>query len=155
MRLRPSCKFQGRIHEKPIGMELITPSNEHLMSDRDKNISQWERVTDKESIEKMLLRWQQLHFLQANETPLTSQEWKERLDDPDFQNDVINGTYIPPEDLLQEVKDIFRHTKRAPSINDLPFTSAVEDFKAFIKNSKEKTSVSPSGRSYIHYKALV
>ena len=40
-------------------------------------------------------------------------------------------------------------------MNDLPFTSTYEDFKSFIKSSFEKTSVSPSGRTYSHYKSLL
>ena len=45
--------------------------------------------------------------------------------------------------------------KRDPIVVDLPFTSTVDEFKTFIRNSNEKTSVSPSGRSYSHYKALL
>ena len=133
--LIPSKNAYGDEHIDNTSVEeiwkIITPAN-------GKNIPQWDQVTDKESIEKLLLRWQQLHFLQANEMPLTSPEWKKHLDDPDFQNDVINGTYVPPDDLPQEVKDLFHHMKRASSINDLPFTSIVEDFKAFIKIVRKK-----------------
>lgn len=32
----------------------ITPTN-------GKDVDQWERVNDRETVEKMLLRWQQLH----------------------------------------------------------------------------------------------
>ena len=53
-----------------------------------KNIQQWERITDRETVEHMLLPWQQLHFLQANETPLATPEWKIKLDDKEFQQSV-------------------------------------------------------------------
>ena len=85
----------------------------------------------------MLLRWQQLHFLQSVETPFTTPEWKAKLDDPDFHEDVISGNYVPPDDLPQEAKDLFKHMKRSEKIKDLPFTSTYEDFKSFIKNSKK------------------
>ena len=81
--------------------DIITPKN-------GKDIKNWTRITDRETVEKMLLRWQQLHFLQANETPLTTAEWKEKLDDPEFQDDVINGRYVPPETLPQEARDLFK-----------------------------------------------
>lgn len=35
--------------------KVITPQN-------GKNIEKWERVTDRETVEAMLLRWQQLHI---------------------------------------------------------------------------------------------
>ena len=128
--------------------KIIVPKN-------GKNIKSWDRITDRETVESMLLEWQQLHFLQANETPLATPEWKTRLDDPDFHNAVMNGKYIPPDNLPDEAKDVFKHMQRQPNIEDLHFSSTYEDFKSFIKNSKEKTSVSPSGRSYSHYKALM
>ena len=81
--------------------DIITPKN-------GKDIKNWTRITDRETVEKMLPRWQQLHFLQANETPLTTVEWKEKLDDPEFQDDVINGRYVPPETLPQEARDLFK-----------------------------------------------
>ena len=93
--------------------------------------------------------------MQSVETPFTTPEWKAKLDDPDFHEDVISGNYVPPDVLPQEAKDLFKHMKRSEKIKDLPFTSTYEDFKSFIKNRKENKSVSPSGRSYSHYKALL
>ena len=66
-----------------------------------KDIKSWDRVTDRETVESMLLRWQQLHFLQSNETPYTTAEWKEKLDDPEFQEQVIKGQYVPPDSVPQ------------------------------------------------------
>ena len=128
--------------------DIITPKN-------GKDIENWTRVTVRENVEKMLLQCQQLHFLQANETPLTTAEWKAKLDDLEFQDDVIHGRYIPPETLPQEACDLFKYMKRDPKVEDILFTSTYEDFKSFIKNCKENTSVSPSGRSYSHYKSLL
>ena len=42
----------------------------HPNSGRD--VKHWERITNKDIIEPMLLEWQQLHFLQANGTPFTT-----------------------------------------------------------------------------------
>ena len=94
-------------------------------------------------------------YLQANETPLSTEEWKTKFDNKEFQQQVMGGTYIPPHDLPQEAQDLFTHMQRDSSVSDLPFTSTVEDFKKLIKLSNENTSVSPSGRSYSHYKALL
>ena len=45
--------------------ERITPQN-------GRDINKWDRITDRNEMERILLRWQQLHFLQANETPLST-----------------------------------------------------------------------------------
>lgn len=45
--------------------------------------------------------------------------------------------------------------KRDPSITEIEFQTTYEEFVSFIKNSKEKTSTSPSGRHYGYYKTLL
>ena len=45
--------------------DRITPTN-------GKDIKEWQRITEKSAMEKILLDWQQMHFLQANETPLST-----------------------------------------------------------------------------------
>lgn len=93
--------------------------------------------------------------MQATETPFTSQAWKEQLDNAEFQKKVMNGTYVPPDDLPEEARDLFTFMQRHDDVQDLPFTSTYEEFCEFIKKSDETTSVSPSGRSYSHYKSLL
>ena len=39
-----------------------------------RDITRWERIIDKETIEPMLLEWQRMHFLQANNTPFANSE---------------------------------------------------------------------------------
>ena len=56
-----------------------------------RDIQNWERITDGDVVEPMLLEWQRMHFLQANTTPFTTQEWKERLDDEEFHDQVLDG----------------------------------------------------------------
>ena len=128
--------------------ERITPKN-------GKDVEAWDRVTDKTEIERILLRWQQLHFLQANETPLTDAEWLEQFEDPTFQEEVVHGTYHPPSYLHPTTRDILLHFKREPQVQEIDFSTTFDDFKNFVKKSKEKTGTSPSGRHYGHYKALL
>ena len=126
----------------------ITPSN-------GKNVKEWERITEKSEIERILLRWQQLHFLQANETPLASPSWKQHLDDPQFQEEVIHGRYNPPAHLHETTRDVLLHFQRDPNVTEFEFSTTFDEFKHFIKISKERTGTSPSGRHYGHYKALL
>ena len=44
--------------------------------------------------------------------------------------------------------------KRPSHVKEIEFSTTLDEFREFIKNSKEKTSTSPSGRHYGHYKAL-
>ena len=120
-----------------------------------KDVQTWERITEKETVEQMLLRWQQLHFLQANETPLTTPSWKAKFDDPAFQNKVPHGEYQPPSYLHPSTRDVLLHLQRDPAIEEIEFNTTYEEFITFIHKSKEKTSTSPSGRYYDHYKTLL
>ena len=106
-------------------------------------------------MERILLRWQQSHFLQANETPLSDNTWKTRFEDPNFQEEVVHGTYTPPAYLHPTTRDVLLHFKRTPQIDEIEFSTTFDEFKNFIKNSKERTGTSPAGRHYDHYKALL
>ena len=128
--------------------ERITPHN-------GRDIKVWERVTEQSEMERILLRWQQLHFLQANETPLTGKEWKKQFEDQNFHDDVLHGTYEPPSYLHHTTRDVLKHFQRPTNIDEFKFETTFEEFKQFIKGSKERTGTSPSGRHYGHYKALL
>ena len=47
----------------------ITPKN-------GQDVQRWERITNKKIVDKLLLGWQCQHFLQANETPFATDEWR-------------------------------------------------------------------------------
>ena len=102
-----------------------------------------------------MLRWQHLHFLQANETPLPSSEWKRQFDDQEFHNEILHGTYQPPAHLHETTCDVLLHLQRSPDTPEIEFSTTYEEFIEFIKKAKEKTSTSPSGRHYGHYKDLL
>lgn len=128
--------------------DRITPQN-------GRDISTWDRITDRKEMERILLRWQQLHFLQANETPLTTDAWKHCFEDPTFHDEVLHGRYDPPSHLHPTTREVLKHMQRLENVEEFEFKTTFEEFKQFIKGSKEKTSTSPSGRHYGHYKALL
>ena len=120
-----------------------------------KDIKDWERITNKKDVEALLLQWQRKHFTQACECPLGSTEWNDRLRDPQTQESILNGTFTVTG-LPEEVQEIFEQMKRHVDVKEeIDFTSDLGDFLSFIKGSSEKTSTSPSGRGYTHYKMLV
>ena len=120
-----------------------------------KDIRRWRRVTDRTLVEKLLIEWQNMHFLQANETPFTSPEWEKKLKTNTVQESITNGTFqvtnFPPE--CQEVFDQMARTTKCT--NEINLQTTFKEFQSFICNSKESTSSSPSGRHYGHYKALL
>ena len=125
----------------------------HPNSGRD--VKNWERITNKDIIERMLLEWQQLHFLQANGTPFTTPDRKEKLDSEDFHQEVLDDEYVPPDSMHPLIKDVLAHIRRPEYIDEFEFVTTYDEFVDFIKKSKERTSTSPSGHHYGHYKSLL
>ena len=120
------------------------------------DVIHWERITDKTTVEKLLLQWQRKHFTQANETPLASVEWNDELRNESVQEEILAGEYVLDETLPETIKDIFSQMRRPQCVQDeITFESTYEEFRSFIKGASEKTSTSPSGRGYNHYKTLL
>ena len=94
----------------------ITPHN-------GKDVNAWERITDKAELERILLRWQQLHFLQANDTPLSSEEWKQQFNDQEFQEAVVHGTYVPPVHLHPTTRDVLLHFQKDNDAKEIEFST--------------------------------
>ena len=47
---------------------------ERLQISNGNDIQNWDRITDRKTMEELLLKWQERHFQQANETPLASKK---------------------------------------------------------------------------------
>ena len=103
-----------------------------------RDIQRWERIVDKDTIEPMLLEWQRMHFLQANNTPFANSEWKQRLDDEDFQDDVLDGTYTPPPSLHPLAREVLEHIKRPSDLQEIEFKTTFDEFVEFIKGAKKR-----------------
>ena len=120
------------------------------------DIVNWERVTEKNLVQSMLLQWQRKHFTQANETPLASTQWNDILCDKKNQDNILSGQFIIPDDTPEEIKEIFESMKRHEKVKqEIAYASTMTEFLSFIRGASEKTSTSPSGRGYNHYKSLV
>ena len=44
----------------------------------------------------MISEWCNTHFQQSAETPLTSDQWKNILENPTHQEEILEGTFQPP-----------------------------------------------------------
>jgi hypothetical protein len=117
-------------------------------------------IYDPSEMTKYLLKRNQKHFGQANNTPFTSDPLKSIYE--------YNGTNKNSKDLIidrvfpNEIKDLEESTKQflemlasnkqIPHIAD---TITYEEFKMGISKWKERTTTSPSGRHLGHYKLLL
>ena len=121
-----------------------------------KDIKNWEQINERGELEEILLAWQKQHFRQAGETPLASRDWKLKLVAEETQEEILTGKYDVEEELPPECRQILEFMKAEPTIrNKVNHTTSFEEFQYFIKRATEKSSCSPSGRNYSHYKTLL
>ena len=121
-----------------------------------KDIENWEKITDRGELENMLVEWQKQHFRQAGETPLSTIQWRRRFIDEETQEQILDGTYIVEDELPEECKEILEYIKWNQQTRDkVNHKTTLNEFLQFIQNAKEKSSCSPSGRTYSHYKTLL
>jgi len=121
-----------------------------------KDVGRWERVTQNMKVQELLVAWQCKHFAQSSSTPFVTNDWSRTLIDSKVQQRILEGTYVPPTSLFPLAKVYLKYLKRDACIDkELPFIIEFDKFCKFVKKAKEKTSCSPSGRTYSHYKALL
>ena len=102
--------------------------------DNREDIINWERINDQRLVEAMLLRWQQQHFMRANETPVASSFWHKELQNKEVQEAILEGTYDIPASLPLEAREILKEMKRPDLADDECVPDANEaDFREYIK----------------------
>jgi len=113
---------------------------ERILPNNGKDIKDWERITDKNMIHKMLLQWQRKHFTQAQETPLGNVEWTKKLRKECTQENIMLGIYDEEyQEIPQEAQELFEYMKR-PAIIDEEITieSEYSECVSFIKLALDK-----------------
>ena len=102
----------------------------------------------------MLVQWQRSHFTQANDTPFASEFWRNKLQNEEIQEVILNGNFPMMQELPLEANEVIQEMKRNDEVHIIPDHTTIEDFRSFIKGIKETKSSSPSGRHYGPYKVL-
>ena len=120
-----------------------------------KDISHWKRVDDMDQVTLLISQILIKHFGQSTGTPFANAYWKSKLSDPNFQQTLLDGNFCYDDSLPQEANDLLQSFSSKPNVKEIPLLPKWTDFTKFISNSKEKTSSSPSGRHYGHYKSLL
>ena len=146
-------------YQQPYPKDFNYMDIEHIWNriefDNGEDIRNWDRITDQQQVQSMLLTWQRRHFTQANDTPFASETWREKLQNEDVQEAILSGSFPTIKELPLEANEIISEMKRLDHIDEIPAHTTVNDFRAYIKKIKETRSSSPSGRHYGHYKVLL
>lgn len=105
---------------------------------------EWETIQGTENVSKLLMPWCQKHFLPAEETPLTKDEWDKTLDLLQKDNkvqEILEGLFhcaaIDTIECTQWIEGLKRKNS-ASSVTAMEFTE--DDFKDFIKKRKNQRS---------------
>ena len=112
------------------------------------DVTEWEVINAKDQIERLTLECIQMQFSQADGTPLTSPDWIHRLNDKEIQGSILDGSF-DCNPYPRALRLFLSALKQESPIRQLQLDYSFNDFRSFIKNSKEKTSSSPSGRHYV------
>ena len=133
-------------------MEYIWP---RVQIANGKDIACWDIINDKETVEKLTLACMRKHFAQSQGTPFTSDFWIDELTKEDAQNKILDGEYdsSPYDKSIQLYLNALQRPLDHP--DELKFECSFVDFCSFIRGADERTSASPSGRHYGHYKVLL
>ena len=133
-------------------MEWIWPRTQKF---NGKDISNWIQIDDIEKVTSLVTNVLMKHFHQSSDTPFANVYWKTKLSDPAFQQTILDGTYIYDDSLPSEANELLQSFSKKTNVKDIPLLPSWQDFTKFIQNATEKTSSSPSGRHYGHYKSLL
>ena len=122
----------------------------------------WTSIVDTNDLHAILTKEGQMHYRQAASSPLVSGPIGEKIgpfDDNTHGDKILNGAFdLSNIDEMQEVKDIIHGMRYPDSGNPTPtFDTTIEhdQFYKAVYRMRERTSSSPSGQHYGHYRALL
>ena len=79
----------------PKGVKSVQKMWETLKEKREEP-KEWDKTYDSNAIDSLISEWCNTHFQQSAETPLTSKQWKNILENPRHQEEILEGTFKPP-----------------------------------------------------------
>ena len=120
---------------------------------------EWVRKSNKAEVEEGIMSENTKRFRLTNDTPVMSGQLLEDfgyLADTEAAEEVLAGTYDPPEDADEHTKALLSLLKqRVEMLRQGKIKTCImrEDFKRYWRGAKESTSSSISGLHFGHYKA--
>jgi hypothetical protein len=121
-----------------------------------KENGEFETIVDTKEIEEKLLKRNQQHYAQAENTEMASAEIRELMGPSgttEFCDKVLKGT-ADLSSFSPSLRAIFQQLENPPDV-EVSDVITYDDFKDALKCWKEKTSTSPSGRHLGHYISLM
>jgi hypothetical protein len=122
----------------------------------------WTAVVEVQALYEVLTKAGQDHFKQAAPTPFVSGPIANKLGpftDNEYCEAILHGTFdFSDIEAITEVKDIIRGMRYTDPDNPTPpidTNIATDTFMDAMKHTRERTSSSPSGRHYGHYRTLL
>ena len=111
----------------------------------------WRYLTDPDLIEKILIKWQRLHYTQAVDTPLAKPSWSNKRDPTTITRreiqQILHDTIDHDHGHEPATNSLLHHLKTniIPPMPELFSSITVDKFRSFYLRTKERTSSSPSG----------
>ena len=120
--------------------------------------SEWVTHTSRSAVEEAGLQFLDKHFRQAYDTPPLQEPFVSEfgfLADTPAAAQVLDGTYVPPDNMDPYLVDLLRHCKRPGSVTDLSAIMTMKEYQGiWRKGAKEKTSSCPKSPHFGHYIAM-
>jgi hypothetical protein len=136
---------------------ILTPDNPNDLPN-----TTWTTIVESQAMFEVLTTAGQEHFAQAANTPFVTGPIASQFGpfaNNEYCEAILNGTYDVTElEEIIEVKDIIQGMRYPDPTSPTPTidtTITIENFSEAIAHTRERTSSSPSGRHYGHYRALL
>jgi hypothetical protein len=138
----------------------LTHDNLISMAQYDITSVEYATILDCDEIEHELLRYNQRWFRQAHETPFGHGELCDLVGYDgltEAATNIVSGVCIDHMGLTmsRELKVFLEECKRPASVPDIRTQITLDEFKKNVKQWKESTSTSPSGRHLGHYRTAL
>ena len=130
------------------------------MAQYDKHSVAYNTILDCDAIEGELLRYNRLWFRQASETPFGHGELFDLVGEAGLTEEataIVSGdciSYMGIE-MSRELQIFLEECKRPSTVNIIEHAISRADFTKAVKDWKESTSTSPSGRHLGHYRTAI
>jgi hypothetical protein len=115
-------------------------------------------ITDFLDLNKELQRSAAARLVQSANTPFMQSPLQQHFStfyDTPHVDQIMAGTYIPPEDTDPYAKIFIKYLKRPPSLPDISSTWTMEQYRISWKRRREKTSSGDASTHMGHFKAGV
>ena len=115
-------------------------------------------ITDFLDLNTELQRSAATRLLQSANTPFMQaplQQQVSTFEDTSVVDQIMEGTYTPPEDTDPYAKIFIKYLKRPPDVPDISTTWTMEQYRASWKRRREKTSSGDASTHMGHFKAGV